>query len=173
MIVNRSIITAILLLGGIAISFFFIWPGYMDLRGKSQELKNARTELGYTTEYYKHLEEISDRLRQYEPVLAKIDSALPSNISLPALLNYYQIITAQNGLVTSRLGMPSVGSAAESGIKDVKMGLSLTGSYQALKNLMTSLYRNAKIIEVDGVSFSTPQEGGLYDFKIETRTYSY
>ncbi|KKU86514.1 MAG: hypothetical protein A2667_03480 [Candidatus Wildermuthbacteria bacterium RIFCSPHIGHO2_01_FULL_47_27] len=173
MIINRSIFTVILLLGGIAISFFFTWPAYQDLRVKSRELKNVKTELGYISEYYKHIEDTSARLAQYKPVLDKMDSALPRDISFPALLNYFQNITSQNGLVASGLGMPSAGTPAESGIKDVKLGLSLIGSYQSLKNLMASLYRNAKMIEIDGLSFSAPDKDGLFNFRLETKTHSY
>lgn len=179
---SRPIITAILLFASFAIGFFFAFPTYRKWQAVSQDLRNARKEYEYVSEYYADVQKIQDQLRQYESALKKIDAALPSKFSLPALFAYLQLVTSQNGLVIGELKAPvTKASAVNPALKETVGPLNLTGSYDSLKNFLGLLYRNARLIDVRSVSFSAraggeeggEREEGIFEFQVGIKTYSY
>jgi len=172
--ISRPIISAFLFLASIAIAVFFVFPKYKELSDVSQRLQAARDELSYLSEHYKKLEKLREELRQYDPVLKKIDDALPAKISLPALFAYLQNVTAQNGLILAEIKTPKLTPSSNNPqLKEADIKLPVIGSYDSLKNLLGSLYRNAKLIDISSISFSSPKEGELFDFEIGIKTYSY
>lgn len=172
MLPPRPIVTIVLFLGSIAIAVFLVFPTYEKFRVVSQDLQNARKEYQYLSEYYANLEKLQEGLLQYESALKKIDAALPQKLSLPALFAYLLQATSQNGLVLVEFGDPSTEASNIPSIKDTSIELSLSGAYDSLKNFLGSLYRNAKLIDIQSISFSAPADEA-FDFKVRIKTHSY
>jgi Tfp pilus assembly protein PilO len=173
-ILFRPILIVVFLLGAVAAGAFLTYPKYVQLKEVLYALQVARDELRSVRERYEKLEKLRDQLRQYESALKKIDTALPAQFSLPAYFANLQGITAENGMVITEMSMPKIAPyPGNPSLREAEFDLPVSGSYTALKNLLGSLYRSAKLIDVKSVSFSAPAQGDLFEFKIGVRTYSY
>ncbi len=76
--------------------------------------------------------------------------------------------------------MAAVGGAGEEIVNEIipslslqklTISLSLTGNYSNFKKFLQAIYRNAKIIEVKSISFSSPQESDLFSIDLSLETY--
>jgi len=172
---SRQTTILINLLAVFLIGFFLVWPQYQNLRRLNIEIQTKRTELQYKEEYFSNIKTISEELKKYETELSKIDSALPSGPSLPSLFNFLEKTSSQNGLIFKYVGTFSVTPLeANSGIKGIYLNIAVAGSYPAFKNFLASLEKTARLIEVDNISFSTPQKAEEpFSFNLKIKAYSY
>lgn len=174
MTLNKPIITAILILATIALGVFIIWPDYQEFHRLSQKLDFEKKQLAELEAYFEDLEKTNEQLKEYEDRLVQLDAVLPGRLSVPELFTYLQEVSSQNGLLVEGFGDPSQSeSKVLPDIKEASFALSFKGQYSAFKNLLSALWRNAKLIEVDQISFSVPEEGNIFDFKVTLRTHSY
>ncbi len=56
-------------------------------------------------------------------------------------------------------------------LQTLSISLSVTGSYSNFKKFLQAIYKNAKIIEVKSISFSSPQESDLFSINLSLETY--
>lgn len=162
-----------MLLCAFVLSFFLTWPTYQGFQRNLQELKGVTLEYQYLSEHYANLERIDEELRQNETALAKIDSALPSSPMIPDLLDYLLKAASQNGLIVGNLGARVVKSSqTKAPMQDIEVEVSVSGSYESLKSFLNTLHKNARMIEADSISFSTPSDEALFSFQINLRTHS-
>lgn len=171
----RILISGVLLLLAILVGALLLWPNYQKLNNLWLQLERKETDLRYTEEYYKELSLLSERLKEFETELLKIDSALPSQPSLPSFYNFLQKTASENGLILTAIG--DFSTAPFKGKKEVKetsVGpIGVAGSYSSLKNFLIALEENSRMIKVESLSFSAPKEGEIFDFKIALKIYSY
>ena len=187
---NKNItIISIFALILIATAGYYFWlPEYYEYKELSQFLKQKKDmikqEESYLNELNDQLGEISRRQEQF----SVIESALPSDPSLPALFNFIQATAGENGLSLSSItastaSAASAASAASSpstsqqppinigGLKPLLVKISTAGSYASLKNFIQAVYKNSRIIEVDNIVFSSPKkDDGLFDFNLQLQT---
>lgn len=180
----RLILIFIILLSILLIGLFLIWPKYQKLSNLSREIEAKETELHYIEEYFAKLNRLSEELKKYENQVSKIDFALPSDSSLAllSLINFLQRAGSQNGLIFTKLGSFSLTSPkvptgtptpeTPSKIKEISLGFEVSGSYFAFKNFLETLEKSAKLIEVETSSFSS-EEGGIFSYNLNIKTYSY
>lgn len=174
MTINKLAIVVILLLLAFGLAVFVIWPDWQEFSRLAQKLDLEKERLAQMENYFAKLEEINERLKGYEDKKEQLDAALPSRLSVPEFFIYLQEASDRNGVILEDLASPSIGeSKLRTGLKEASFSLSFKGQYSALKNLLSSFWRNAKLIEVDSMSFSAPGEGNIIDFNVKVRTYSY
>ena len=58
-------------------------------------------------------------------------------------------------------------------LKETQIKLQLVGSYPSLKSFLSDLEKSSRIIEVDSLSFATPEEIGPFTFDLVIKVYSY
>ncbi len=152
----------------------FFWPKYQALSGLQKGIEERTVQLQHKEKYFSGLKDIQAELKKYETELSKIDSALPSNPSLPSLFSFIQKTSSQSGLVLKGIS-PFAISAAEGApkIKTIQFSLQVSGSYQSFKNFLSILEKSARIIEVENISFSSPEEGDLFTFNLNIKVHSY
>lgn len=182
---NKQIVIFISLLTILSLGIFLIWPKYQTLKEIQLKVSEKKTELQYKEEYFANLEKISQELEKYKEELAKINSALPEDPSLPTLYNFLEKASSQNGLILKKIGDFSIAplvppqetttqEAASGEIKEIRLGFEVAGSYSALKNFLATLEKSARLIEVEVISFSSPKAGeNLFSFELTIKTYSY
>ena len=166
------ILLIILIFGGI----FLWWPKYENFKEFSFELENKNVALKQKEKHFSQLNDISKKLEEHREQLAKIDSALPQEISKPELFNLIQEESSKNGLIFKKIGSGDISSsqAKEEGIKEISFSFSVSGSYQAFKNFLSSLYQNSKVITVKSINFSSSdKEGDLLNFDLTLAAYNY
>ncbi len=172
---NRSLTTIIIIFFiSLFVGVFLVWPKYQELKIKKEELLQKNAELTNLKGYAERLREISEEMKKYSTEIAKIDSALPSKFSLPSFLNYLLKTTSENGLILKNYGastMPAQGKEGE--LKEYNLGLSVFGSYSSFKSFLSALERSSRLIEVENISFSSPEKEKPSDFNIGIKVYSY
>lgn len=173
---NRPIIIVICLLLSLVSGIFLPWPEYRKLQGQKSEVTQKKTELQTLKDYFAELNALSEELKEseYEIALSKIDSALPSEFFLPSLLNYLQKTASENGLILNSFGKVASGlSGLAIEVKEFHLDLGLSGSYSALKDFLSVLEKNARLIGVENISFSFPGKEKPFNFLIKIKVYSY
>src|SRR4030043_329314 len=177
------IIFVLIIIGLIAGGYFFIWSKHQEFNQKKQEVEFTDEEFRAKEEYLLNIENTLKELSKYSEEVSKIDSALPSDPSIAALLNYFQKESSQNGLILKNIDVSGLFTQEASTDKIQKMPFSLTvaGSYASFKNFVLSIYKNTRLIEIKSINFSGvsqetekgPVAKDLFDFDLEVETQSY
>jgi len=187
-IIGIGLLIAVGLLG-----YFFWWPEYQEMSVLQAKVEVKKEEMAQSQDYLEELRDLENEVENYQEELDKVTSALPAEPSLPALFNYFQKVTAENGLILQNISASQQDLArasaqaakkAEEGeqtqqvnTNDLPLNLTVSGSYSAFKNFLNSLYSNARIIEVLSINFTAPdaQEGEeqLFDFELQLKTHIY
>jgi Tfp pilus assembly protein PilO len=167
-----SISLLVLLILGVV---FLWWPKYQSFSDLRAELEQKERELEQKRKYFANLEALSKKLEGYPEELTKIESALSVDPSIPALFNFIQKASSENGLILEKLSLAKVSSSPEqqAEIQKISFSVSVSGSYSAFKNFLSVIYKNARLIEVESIKFSSPEGADLFtfDFNLETNSY--
>ncbi|MFH1401514.1 MAG: type 4a pilus biogenesis protein PilO [Parcubacteria group bacterium] len=172
---NKKIIIAASFIAAISLGYFMVLPKYESLKLKISEKGTKEANLKNKSDYYKKISEISNELKKYPEELAKIDFALPREISLPAMYGFFQKKASESGLVLKDEKFNSSLIQKEDLTKEeYNFTLELSGSYPAFKNFLAILEKSAKIVEVEKISFSSPEKGeSTFSFDMSVKFYSY
>ena len=151
-----------------------LWPKFQEIERIEGDIAWKERELQRQEVYFSGLRETKDELRRYQEQLTKIDSALPDDPSLPSLFNFLQKISSESGLILVEIG-PAIVSFLEEKpeIKETKFSLELAGSYPSFKVFLARLEKSARIIEIEEVVFSSPEDGELFTFNLRIKVHSY
>jgi len=170
---NRTII-AIILLGATAIaSLFVVKPKYQEYAQKKAELEARQVELSYHQQHFSVLKDTEARLKQSQEAFAKIDNSLPSFFSLPAFYANMLKLTSQSGMVVDQISHTGTINPQER-LKKQSFSLSVSGTFASFNNFLNVIEKSAKIFEVDGMSFTYPEEEGeVISFSLNMHTFSY
>lgn len=168
---NRPITIIVSFLLTLILGVVLIYPRYQDLQFIQEKIEELKIELQSKEEYLSNLNEVSEELKKYETELSIIDSALPSSPFLPALFDFLQKASSQNGLILK--AMSPVSGLLSKGFKETRVNLNMTGSYASLKSFLSVLENSARIIELESLSFSSSEELSPFDFNIAIKAYSY
>ena len=169
---NYLFYIAILFLGIIFLISFLIFPNYQNLTFLKKEISEKEIELSSQEKYFQDLQNISQELKKHETAISKIDSALPNSPSLPELLNFIQVKASQSGLALKGVSPATIIPAGEKGLKEIRVNFILIGNYSDFKNFLSILEKSARLIEIENVSFSSPEEGP-FTFNLTIKVYSY
>lgn len=152
----------------------FLWPKLQDLREVQKNIKEKEGQLQSNKEYFSNLKEIKISLKEYQGGLSKISSALPNDPSLPSLFNFLQKASSQSGLVLKRISPFTISSSEEfPALGEIQFGLEVVGSYPSFKNFLSTLEESARLIEVENISFLSPEENKPFTFSLRIKVYSY
>lgn len=169
---KRSSTIAIIFLISLIFGIFLVWPKYQELKAKRAELFQKESEFRGLTDYVAETRRLSEELKKYSEELAKIDSALPSRFSLFPLLNYLQKTTPENGLIFKQYSL-STPSSKEAALKEFRLDMNVSGSYNSFRNFLSVLENNSRLFEIEKISFSVSEMEKPWDFSLGIKFYSY
>ncbi|KPJ73637.1 hypothetical protein AMJ48_00155 [Parcubacteria bacterium DG_74_1] len=172
---NRIIIIIIFIVISLVLIMTLILPKYRELNVLRVEVDQREAELQRTKDYFTDLYNMSEELKEYQESLSKIDSALPSELSFPSLLDYLEKISAENDLILASIGeVTTYALDQRPNIQEHRLGFSLAGSYSSFKEWLHTLEKSSRLIEVTSIDFSTSQLGQDYFiFALGIKFYSY
>jgi len=161
--------------------YYLWWPQYQHFQDLRSGLAEKKAQLEQAEEYLSELKTLSNKLAGYKDELAKVDSALPLEPSIPALFNFIQKTSSENGLILKKINLAESSLEKipeEERIQRISFSITVSGSYSAFKNFLSAIYKNARMIEVNSVDFSsstTSEEGGtgLFTFDLNLKTHCY
>ncbi len=164
---------------------FSLFPKWQTLTSLQQEIAANQSSLQLEQAYISQLNTAKNKLAGYQAELAKVDSSLPNDPSLPALFNFIQKASSQAGLVVNDIGSFAVaqdasGTAAGGlAYNKISFSVSVSGPYSAFKSFISSLEKTARLIEIEGLNFSaalTEKAGeraqGTFSFNLSLNTHS-
>jgi len=150
-----------------------IWPKHQDFTDLGNKVETKKSELQYNEEYFQELEVIKEKLEEKKEEVAKIDSALPQEKSLPPVFDFIQEISSESGLIFKSLS-PFAASYLEEfpEIQETRFTIVLSGTYPSFKSFLSALEKSARMIEAENISFSSEGEEPL-TFNLRLKVYSY
>jgi Tfp pilus assembly protein PilO len=172
---NKIIIIIVIFIAAVGLFFGLVFPKYQSLMAKYSEAEVKKTNLANESDYYKKVAKIAEQLKAYSEQLTKIDSALPAEVSLPQMYDFFQKRISESGLSRKSIE-DSVASSNKdlAGLKEHHFNMELAGSYENFKNFLSILEKSARIIEVEKVSFTSPEKKDeAFSFSVSVKFYSY
>jgi len=158
---------------------FLLFPRYKEIKFHQFEIEQKKAEIQYQEEKITHLNDLSQKLGEFQPELQKINLALSHDPSLPSLFNFLQKKASESGLILQDLSPFLITPLIEtettlSGINQIFLEFRVSGSYQSFKNFLSAFEKSARIIEIEKASFSAPtKEKALPVYELKIKTYSY
>ena len=171
-----TIITIVCFLGVIIFSVMVLWPRFQDMEEIRESVMGVKQTLEQREVHFLKAKKDRDRLEGYQEQLAKIRFALPDDVELSALtfFRFLQKTTIETGLILTEVGAFAISSPEERPeIQKTQFDFQVKGPYTAFKTFLVRLEKSARIIKVEEISFSAPDEGGLFTFDIRIRVHSY
>ena len=167
-----SVLLLILLVAGAVLLW---WPQYQTFSAKKDLLEARILELRQKEAYFANLEKIYEQIQNYKPELEKINSAIPTEYSLPEMYNFIKATAEKNGLILKNISQAKLGAPTGAANQGVSLSISIEGDYPGLKEFISALYQNIRLIEVKTMGFSSPKgtEGGLMTVNMQLTTPSY
>jgi len=190
---KRPVISiTIIFLAVILLAFFVILPKYEELNSKNLQVEEKKSDLKKINDYFEDLSFQNEELEKYELEIAKIDSALPANPSMPSVFYFIQNTAEENGisLTAIDMGYSRIKEGTEEleslDIKENRFSVSVVGSYSFFKDFLSVLEKSSRLIETEEIYFSyfekaktttepitfSPSED-VFSFDLEMKVYSY
>ncbi len=166
---NYLIFTIVGVLLSLLLVFVLVIPSYKDFQALDQKVAEKQRVLESQREYFEQLQNINDRLEGTEESFEKIDSAIPEGRDLANLMNYFQKSASRSGVIISSVSPALVGSTASKKVHASQINLVLAGQYPDFKQFLSIIEKSARLIEIENISFSSPEEGNPFKFNISTK----
>lgn len=151
---------AILILCAAGTGFYWL-PKVQAYFAAEQQLASVDVQLEQKLQYFSKLKETAKELESYKEPLSRIDSAFPvdPNVSVPPLIVYMLKVTAESGVTVKDVNIGTeLGEVQNNGLSEIKFDLAGTAaSYSVFKNLLTNIYGNVRMIDVDQISLTAPE----------------
>jgi len=174
---NKSYIVTLSVILVIILIVFLVWPKYQDLRASQLAVRQGEENLRVEEEYFAEIINLSKKLRSHEGALERVDSALPDEMSLPAVFDYFQKTAAKTGLVLEEIN-PEGNVHTEDDASEVietHISMSLSGKYDPdLNNFLSAIEGSARLFAVEQISFYSPEDSNEpFSFDIKLKTHGY
>ena len=175
---NKIIATGLSIAVTIALVAGLILPKYRSLRGGQAEAEAKQQEVQNKKKYYQSVANASKELEKYAESVSKINSALPEEVPVPTIFDFFQKKASESGLTLKGLGQfAGTPLSNNQKIKVYNLSMELAGSLSNFKNFLSVLEKSARIIEVEKISFSSPssekEKDPLFNFSMGAKFYSY
>jgi Tfp pilus assembly protein PilO len=173
------------------IAFFLLWPEISKYSDFSLKIRAKDIELKNQEKYFSQVRDKAEKLKGYQEELAKVDSALPNYPSLPAVLEFLVQVGSQNGIIINKIistsvtasskqtksssTQPEPGIGIPGNLKEISIEFEVSGDYNSLKSFLSTLEKNARLIEVESISLTSKQntKETLPSFILKIKTHSF
>lgn len=156
-----------------ALGFFGLpqWQEFQRLRAQQEALQRIAINAGEVIGVR------NDLLNRYNSISAedqaRLEALLPEEASEEALLDLLQILTTRHGLLLKKISVrettqenPLVLTTQKNPYHEVMFDISVAGTYQSFRDFLTSLEQNARLMEVETISFSAG-EADSFEFSLQ------
>lgn len=170
-----SILSLILvILGGV-----FLWYPIIEEAEKQKmtlDVKNQQFIINQSY-YTETTQKLSKLETSYEEEIKKMKEAFPPDSPGSSVPDLFNFMINKVGSWGPSLNSISLGNISASGIEphieEISFSTSLTSRYDTFKEFLNQLYKNARVITIDSISFSSPGSEDFFDFTVSYKTYYY
>ena len=173
---NKNYITLPSLILAVILVAIYVWPKYQDLQAIRLISQQKEEELQNKKDYYEEIKKTLQELQAHQEALARINSALPDELSPPSLFDYSQKTAGGTGLSLKEIFLgEAVSSDKGPGIKEINFSIDLSGRYHPdFKRFLSNIENSARLFKIESVSFSSPGETEeTFSFQIKLKAYGY
>ncbi len=190
----QIIITFILFAGTIAGALWYVgpqWNAFREIRQEANFLQEISGELDELIESRNALFASINAVSAED--LERINQSIPEGQRSADLLNLLEALGITHGLVLSKIDLagtsgsePASGAAAKTqprpaassapprpagSVRELPVSLTLVGSYESFKAFLRDVEENRRIIDVENISFSAPDQKSVFEFNLKIKTY--
>ena len=175
---KKIIFVPILLFIAFLIVLYLLVPSYSALSSLEKQVQDRQNELAEKQVYFARIEEISKKLEDYKDFLEKVENALPQEISVASLLNFFQQKSSSSGLTIENISPREISNVKEDEnlkIKETGFSVIVNGPYTSFLSLLQLFEKSSRIVEVETISINPGREEGksLFEFSLLLKVYSY
>jgi len=154
-------------------AYLFWWPCYQEFSGLKAQYAAKESDIKQKEQYLADMKVVLEKVSsEYKDEYGKIDSALPEDISVLSLYNYLLKASSENGLILEDISWPQISSLSD--VHKASFSVTLSGSYSAFKNFLSTLYKSGRLIEAESMNFSSVGvKGNTIRFMLSLSTYGY
>ena len=147
----------------------FTFPKQKTVSNLYFQFLQKKKEFESTQRYIKEMQNALEKLKNYQEELAKIDSAIPEDPSIPAVFEFIQKTASKSGLILESVG--SFGFVTEGKMKKWTTSFKVKGDYPSLKNFISFLEKSSRLIRINTLSFSGQEKSFSVDFSVSFFSY--
>lgn len=178
----KSIMTALFVAAAGALLFWGarpMWDEIIKIRTEQADVESALSSL-------RDLQKLRDELlATYDSIpkdkLDRLNELLPSKKDISAMLVNFEKMTQERGMLMKKIefsrdegGVQPRTSIARrtSAAPEVSYAISVVGSYESLRSLLSALEKNLRIVDVDALNFAAGEKDPkLWEFAITAKSY--
>ncbi len=186
---NRIFAIPILFFFSFVFLIYFLLPKYSDFKKLEKEVWQKENFWQKKEIYFSKLKKSLQSLEKEKESLEKINTALPAQLSIAALLNFFEKKTLESGLFLEGFMVDTSKSQPSSGLeektpdakektepqkKEALFSLRLSGGFPSLENFLQEIERSARMIEVERISLEIPSDskGEILETLLSIKAYS-
>ncbi len=154
---------------------FLWWPFYGNFSELRTELSQIEKKLEGESDFSDSIKETLKKLEDYKQEIEKITFAIPDDPSVPEMFNFIQNESRYNGMILKDISIDrTIDSEKHPNMEKTLILASLSGSYEATKNFLSSLHKNVRLVGVESFSFKIieDEERESFDLDLIIKSYS-
>ncbi len=154
--------------------YIFLLPEYQKFSLLGVQIQAKESDLAQKEQDLVDMSaDLNKAYSEYRDESAAVNSVLPENISAPSLFNYMLKSSSENGLILEDVGWPKISPSED--VKKASFPVTMTGSYEAFKNFLSSTYKSGRLIEVESVNLSSvgKKNEDLFRFLLSLSVYGH
>ena len=165
---------------------YFLLPEIGNFQEFKKRVSEKESLLQEKEKEFLNLQKITTQLEFYQENLEKINTALPKEISLANLLNFFQAKAFSSGLMVKAITQIASlqpqkkgkeGEKIKSPLEPHYFNLNLIGSLASFEEFLKTLETSARFFEVENISIKNvsekEEEKVLLEFNLVVKVYSY
>ena len=186
------LVSGIIIILVFGVFYFLIFPEYQKITLKDGEIKTLEKQIESINNYYLFTENNFKKLKDagWDNKKKIIESNFTSSpFFFPKVHHFLRVIASENGMIVSNITnsnpieisrtQDKYKDNLEGPVKKTTFNMSLTGSYNSFKSLLSSLENQARIVTIKSISIlpmskrSENMPSDFFDFNLSVDLYSY
>lgn len=199
----KTLIVILSILLSIAAIWFLILPLYGGVKDKNNQVQAKEKEVQDLEKSVAKINELMQSYKANEDKINLLLQMSPKDKDVAGLLNQLESLSSQSGVILYSVNFaetaspksapqPSAPAGQEAGaqvsavanltlanpqpsLKTLTASLKISGSYEAFKNFLSELEKNARLADVQSISFAGKSDksetSNLYDFNLSCKFY--
>jgi len=147
-----------------ALAAIFIIPNFQKYQELKAEFIQKTADVKAKRDYSDNLKDSRQKISDLQPKMSKIETAVPGDLNLPVLFDYFQKVVAQEGLVMRKISLGSTILALDNpAVQRTTVSLEILGPYSSFKGFLNQMEKSSRLIQVESLAVLAPEEGQNQD----------
>lgn len=184
---TRNVISVILLIGAVAIFFFYTSPSYDGIQALSAQSAQYNEALDKATQLQQLKQTLLSRYNSFDPnALARLSTMLPDQVDNIRLILDLDNLAGRFGMALQNVGVSTPGTQSGSVVSSIQtatqpydtltMEFSTHGTYDQFTQFLTALESSLRLVDIESIGLNpsgsgTPGAEPVYSYSMTVQTY--